>query len=32
MLALFSLFMASAYDAPWYVWVIGALCYLCDDE
>lgn len=28
MLALFGLFMAIAYDAPWYIWLIGFMC-LC---
>lgn len=28
MLALFGFCMAIAYDAPWWVWVIGFLCVL----
>jgi hypothetical protein len=30
MLALFGFFMAVAYHAPWYVWLIGALCLVLD--
>ena len=30
MLALFGFFMAIAYDASFYVWVIGLLCLLVD--
>jgi hypothetical protein len=32
MLALFGFFMALAYDAPWYVWVIGFLCLLTNGK
>jgi hypothetical protein len=30
MLAIFGFFMALAYNAPWWVWVIGFLCLLLD--
>lgn len=30
MLALFGFFMALAYNAPWWVWVIGFLCILVE--
>lgn len=30
MLALFGFFMAVAYSAPWWVFVIGFLCILAD--
>jgi hypothetical protein len=30
MLALFGFFMALAYNAPWWVWLIGFLCLLLD--
>ena len=30
MLALFGFFMALAYGAPWWVWVIGFLCLVLD--
>lgn len=30
MLALFGFCMALAYNAPWWVWVIGFLCLLMD--
>jgi hypothetical protein len=32
MLAAFGFFMAVGYDAPWYVWLIGFLCYCADDN
>jgi uncharacterized membrane protein YecN with MAPEG domain len=32
MLALFGLFLAIAYAAPWWVWVIGFLCVLLDSK
>ena len=32
MLALFGFFMALAYNAPLYVWVIGFLCLLLDSK
>lgn len=32
MLALFGFFMAVGYNAPWYVWLIGLLCYYVDDN
>ena len=32
MLALFGFFMALAYHAPWWVWVIGFLCLALDDK
>lgn len=32
MLAIFGLAMAIAYDAPWWVWVIGFLAILHDAE
>lgn len=30
MLAVFGFFMALAYDSPWWVWVIGYLCFVLD--
>jgi hypothetical protein len=30
MLALFGFFMAWAYSAPWWVWLIGFLCLLLE--
>jgi hypothetical protein len=30
MCALFGLFLAIHYDAPWYVWIIGFLCVMAD--
>jgi len=30
MLALFGFFMALAYSAPWWVWMIGFWCVLLD--
>lgn len=32
MLALFGFFMAVAYGAPWWVWVIGFLCVLLEQD
>jgi hypothetical protein len=32
MCALFGLFMAIHYDAPWYVWIVGFLCVLLDSH
>lgn len=32
MLAVFGFFMAVAYHAPWWVWVIGFLCLLMDKD
>ena len=32
MTALFGLFMAIHYDAPWYVWIIGFICVVLDSK
>lgn len=32
MTALFGLFLAIHYDAPWYVWIIGLLCVMADSK
>lgn len=32
MLALFGIFMSCAYDSPWWVWVIGGLCFLLESK
>lgn len=31
-LAMFGFFIACAYHAPWWVFVIGALCLIIDNE
>jgi hypothetical protein len=32
MVAIFAFFLAVAYDAPWYVFVIGFLCLIMDSH